>query len=196
MHVVLFAIAGSGFVQPAAHAQQGTPPPAQQTQWCPQGVASLGQNASSRTEFTLDRSMIVLASKLVDQDDSDLRRVIAGLNGISVHSYRFPAPGLYDLAAIQSLRQQYHAAGWQHLVSDHNKVDGIGVGRTGVSDLWIHLKNAEIDDVAVLLTSPTQLNFFSVSGALRPLDLVHLSGHFGIPSFEGGTMVPAPDSQR
>ena len=59
-----------------------------QRDWAPQGIEALGQYASSRTEFTLDHSMLVLASKL-DQDDEDLRRVIAGVNGVSVHSYRF-----------------------------------------------------------------------------------------------------------
>jgi len=44
---------------------------AQQRDWLPQGIESLGQNASSRTEFTLDHSMLVFASKL-DQDDEDL----------------------------------------------------------------------------------------------------------------------------
>ena len=39
-----------------------------QQDWIPQGIEALGQNASSRTEFTLDHSMLVLASKL-DQDD-------------------------------------------------------------------------------------------------------------------------------
>ena len=59
-------------------------------EWVPQGIAALGEGAVSRTEFSLDHSMLVLASKL-DKDNEDLRRVIAGVNGISVHSFRFPA---------------------------------------------------------------------------------------------------------
>ena len=53
------------------------------------------QSASSKTEFTLDHSMLVFASKL-DRDNEDLRRVIAGVSGLSVHSYHFPGPGMYD----------------------------------------------------------------------------------------------------
>ncbi|HEY2169282.1 MAG TPA: hypothetical protein VGJ30_06625, partial [Candidatus Angelobacter sp.] len=49
----------------------------------PQGIESLRLSASSKTEFTLDHSMLVLASKL-DPDNEDLRRVIAGINGVSV----------------------------------------------------------------------------------------------------------------
>ena len=39
--------------------------------------------------------MLVFASKL-DPDNEDLRRVIAGVNGVSVHSYHFPGRWMYD----------------------------------------------------------------------------------------------------
>jgi hypothetical protein len=36
------------------------------------------------------------------------------------------------------------------------------------------------------------MNVIEVSGLLRPLDLVHLSGHFGIPKVDpNAVMVPA-----
>ncbi len=163
---------------------------AQQQDWIPHGIESLGQNASSRTEFTLDHSMLVLVSKL-DQDDEDLRRVVAGVDGISVHSYRFPKPGMYDSEALNSVRQQFHAAGWKHMVSTHDKNGG-----SGATDLWVHFENKTIRNVAVLLAGEKQLNLIAVSGSISPLDLFHLSGHFGIPKIEGGAVVPAPDSDR
>ena len=61
---------------------------AQQQDWIPQGIESLGQNASSRTEFTLDHSMLVFASKL-DQDD-DLR---SSANEITVKETRRSCSG-------------------------------------------------------------------------------------------------------
>ena len=66
-----------------------------QREWIPQGIEALRQSASSKTEFTLDHSMLVFASKL-DPDNEDLRRVIAGVNGVSVHSYHFPGRWMYD----------------------------------------------------------------------------------------------------
>ena len=162
----------------------------QQQDWIPQGVEALGQNASSRTEFTLDHSMLVLASK-ADQDDEDLRRVIAGVNGISVHSYRFPKPGMYNPELLSSLRQQYHAAGWKHMLSTHDKGGG-----SGATDLWIHFENKAISRIAVLFAGQNQLNFIAVSGSISPIDLLHLGGHFGIPKIEGGIVVPAPDNNQ
>ena len=163
---------------------------AQQRDWLPQGIESLGQNASSRTEFTLDHSMLVFVSKL-DQDDEDLRRVIAGVDGVSVHSYRFPKSGMYDSEILNSVHQQFHAAGWKHMVSTHDKDGG-----PGATDLWIHFENKVIRNVAVLFAGQNQLNFIAVSGSISPLDLFRLGGHFGIPKIEGGVVVPVPESDR
>jgi hypothetical protein len=149
----------------------------------PEGIAALGQNASSRTEFTLDHSMLALASKL--DKDEDLRRVIAGVNGVSVHSFHFPGAVWYDPALMDSINQQYRDAGWQHLVNKHKSSDG---GLT--TDLWVHLDQTSIRDIAVLLVGAKDLNFVSVSGSITPLDLLHLSGHFGIPKMDGGVVVP------
>ena len=45
----------------------------------PPSIEALRHGASSKTEFTLDHSMLVLASKL-DANNEDLRRVIAGVS--------------------------------------------------------------------------------------------------------------------
>ena len=127
--------------------------------------------------------MLVLASKL-DQDNEDLRRVIAGVNGVSVHSFRFPVAVSFDPAIMDWIRQQYREAGWQHLVNKHNHDGGL------TTDLWVHLDHAAIRDVAVLFVGEKALNFVTVSGSIAPLDLLHLSGHFGIPKINGGAVVP------
>jgi len=136
--------------------------------------------------------MLVLASKF-DPDNEDLRRVIAGVNGVSVHSFRFPGAVSLDPALMASISQQYQQAGWQHLVSQHKK-DAGGL----VTDLWIHMDHAAISDIAVLLVGMKQMNFVSVSGSITPLDLLRLSGHFGIPKMDGGVavQVPVPDPVR
>jgi hypothetical protein len=129
--------------------------------------------------------MLVLASKL-DRDNEDLRRVIAGVNGVSVHSFRFPGAVFCDPMVMDSIVQQYRAAGWQHLVSKHKSDTGL------TTDLWLHMDQAAIRDIAVLFVGGKQVNFVSVSGSITPLDLLHLSGHFGIPRMDGGVVVPVP----
>lgn len=173
--------------QPTSQPQVAAP--SQPQEWVPEGIVVLGQNATSRTEFTLDHSMLVLASKL-DQNNEDLRRVIAGVNGVSVHSFRFPGAVSFDPGTMDSIIQEYREAGWQHLLSKHKNDAGL------TTDLWVHLDQAAIRDIAVLFVGARQLNFVSVSGSISPLDLLHLSGHFGIPKMDGGVAVPVPVPER
>ena len=154
----------------------------------PRAIAALRQRASSKTEFTLDHSTLILASKL-DRDNDELRRVIAGVSGLSVRSYHFPGRWMYDPGALSSVKQEYQAAGWKQLMNNHGKGGG-----PGVTDLWILLENHSVSDVAILLASSNEVSFILVSGSISPLDLFHLGGHFGIPKIEGG--VPVPDADR
>ena len=168
--------------QPPAIVPPARPQPPQN--WTPEAIAYLGQSASSRTEFNLDHSMVVLASKM-DQDDTDFRRVIAGVDGVSVHHFRFPGDGMYDPRILADVRQQYRAAGWQHISAAHARNGG-----PGETDLWVRLDNTTIRNVAVLFAGPNQVNFVSVSCAISPIDLAHLGGHFGIPQIQGGVVLP------
>jgi len=153
-------------------------------EWIPQGIEALRQEASSKTDFTLDHSMLILASKL-DPNNEDLRRVIAGVSGVSVHNYRYSRPWIYDPEALDAIREEYRSAGWKQLVNNRDKNGG-----TGVTDLWIRLQNNAISNIAILVARSSEVDFFLVSGSISPLDLSHLGGHFGIPKIEGGVVVP------
>ncbi len=155
-----------------------------QVGFTPQALDVLRQNASSKTEFTLDHSMLVFASKL-DQDNDDLRRVIAGVNGVAVHSFHFPQAWMYDPQLIDSVKEEYHAAGWKQLVNKRDRD-----GDPGVSDVWIRFENNAISNIAMLFARRNEVSFVEVSGSISPLDLSHLGGHFGIPKIEGGVKVP------
>lgn len=157
---------------------------AQQHLSIPQGIESLRQSASSKTEFTLDHSMLVFASKL-DPENDDLRRVIAGVSAVSVHRYHFPGAWMYDSQALTSVKEEYRALGWKQLMNNHDKNGG-----AGATDLWIRLDNNAVSDIAILFARANEVDFFVVSGSISPMDLSHLGGHFGIPKIEGGVVVP------
>jgi Domain of unknown function (DUF4252) len=171
--VILIAISATKFSEAQA-----------QSEWIPQSIGALQRSASSKTQFTFDHSMLVLASKL-EPDDEDLRRVIAGGSGISVHRYHFPGSWQYDQGALSSVIEEYRSAGWKQLINSHEKGGG-----PGATDLWVRIKNNAINNVAILLASSNEVNFIVVSGSISPLDLYHLGGHFGIPKIEGGVVVP------
>jgi Domain of unknown function (DUF4252) len=163
---------------PAASAQQSI-------NEMPSGIEALRHGASSKTEFTLDHSMLILASKL-DASNEDLVRVIAGVSGVSVHRYRFAEPWAYDTDALRSVKDGYHSAGWMQLVNKHDK-DGL----PGATDLWIRWQNDVISNIAILVARSEEVTFVEIVGSISPLDLSHLGGHFGIPKIEGGVRVPS-----
>jgi hypothetical protein len=151
------------------------------------GLAALRQSASSKTEFTLDHSMLVFAAKM-DPDNEDLRRVIAGVSGVSVHNLRFAGRWAYDPEELTVVKEEYRSGGWKQVM---NKSDKDGNGST---DVWIRLDNNAISNVAVLLAKADEVDLIVVSGSISPMDLSHLGGHFGIPKIEGGVTIPNTDS--
>jgi hypothetical protein len=164
--------------------QSQIPQPQGQHDWMPQGIDALRQSASSKTEFTLDHSMLVFASKL-DPDNDDLRRVIAGVNAVSVRNFRYSGRSGYDPESLGSVKEEYRAAGWKQLMNNHAKDGG-----PGVTDLWVRLENNAVSNVAVLQAKASEVTFVLVSGSISPLDLFRLGGHFGIPKMDGGVVIP------
>lgn len=158
-------------------------PPSAAVDFVPKGLALLTQNASWHTDLTFDRSMLAVAGKLEGLDEPT-RQAIARLNGVTVHSYRYSVPDEYNNAELDSIRAQYDALGWKHVVSRHGKAvpepEGKKAERT---DVWIQMNGMNIAGVAVLLTQPSNVNLVAVSGDISTVDLLHLRGHFGIPKF-------------
>jgi hypothetical protein len=156
----------------------------QSDDWVPHNMDSVGQHASFRTDFTFDRTMLELANNFIE--DEDTRRVVAKLNGISVHCYKFSTPGLYDPGSLEAVRKQYHDHGWKHLVTAQSVHDPTNLGRT---DVWIRFEHANVEGAVVMLASPTNINLIAINGTISTLDLLHLRGHFGIPKFSGDHLV-------
>ncbi|MDE1154777.1 MAG: hypothetical protein PW735_03495 [Acidobacteriaceae bacterium] len=149
-------------------------------------LSGLSSQPSTHTAFTLDRDML-------DTFLGEGTLPPAALTGITFERYTFHQSAFYIPENLQALVEAYHAAGWSHLVDQ-----GVSPGQNAqpdkpITDLWMHHDGANIDHVTVLIRARSQMNLIEVSGMLRPLDLVHLSGHFGIPKVDqNAVMVPAP----
>ena len=126
--------------------------------------------------------MLQVAGFFVGDADPEARAAIAKLNGISVHSYHYASPGLYDPAALDMIRRQFEASGWRHLVAAHGKGDPFNPSQT---DLWINFAHMDVTGMMVLIAGPKDLNLVALDGDLSTVDLLHLRGHFGIPRFSG-----------
>jgi hypothetical protein len=118
------------------------------------------------------------------------------LTGISVDNYHYPHPAFYTPETMASIIAGYHAAGWKHLVNGNQTPANTAQPHSTVTDLWLRFAGPDITGVTVLTRSPQNMSVVQVACELRPLDLVHLSGHFGIPKIDpNAVMVPAPDGK-
>ncbi len=166
---------------------------AQQPVGISESLANLADQPATHTSFTFDRSMMQIADSLLEQNGVDAHRATAAINSVTVQSFRYPRPAFYTPEVMQSIIANYNAAGWKHLVNANVSPSASAQPTAPITDLWLHFRGAEIDDVTVLMRGQRDMNMIEVSGLLRPLDLVHLSGHFGIPKVDpNAVMVPAP----
>ena len=159
-------------------------------------LSNLADQPASHTSFAFDRTMLQIAQNLLLSGGMDANRAPAALTGIAVDNYHYPRPAFYTPEAMASIIAGYHAAGWKHLVNANQTPANTAQPHSAVTDLWLHFVGPDITGITVLTRSPQDMNVIQITCELRPLDLVHLSGHFGIPKVDPNTvMVPAPDGK-
>jgi hypothetical protein len=161
---------------------------AQQPAGANEALRNLTSEQANHTAFTFDHDMLQSATGFLNNGEGPPLQ----LNSITVENYRYREPAFYLPESVHALVKAYDAAGWKHLVDQHASPQDAAAPPKPLTDLWLHYDGADIDEVTVVVRARKQMSVIEVSGQLRPLDLVHLSGHFGIPKVDpGAVMVPA-----
>jgi hypothetical protein len=169
---------------------------AQQPAGMTENLSTLADQPATRTSFTFDRTMLQIAQNLLATGGMDLDRAAAALTGISIDNYRYSRPAFYTPETMDSIIASFHSAGWKHLVNANQNSAKTARPHDTVTDLWLHFVGPDIDGVTVLTRAPRDMSVIHITCELRPLDLVHLSGHFGIPHVDpNAVMVPAPNGR-
>lgn len=157
---------------------------------------NLADTPATHTGVVFDRSMLQIADDMLQQGGLPPDRAAAALSSISFDTYRYKEPAFYTPETMSWLIDAFHRDGWKHLVNGNQTPANSAQPRTTITDLWLHFTGVDIDHVVVLTRSTHDMNLIQVAGDLRPLDLLHLSGHFGIPKVDpNAVMVPAPDGK-
>jgi hypothetical protein len=191
--VALLTAVGLCSVAPGAFAAG---PDAQMPPGVTDRISTLADQPSTHTGIVLDRSMMQMAQGMLEQGGLDADRAAAALTSISFDLYRYKEPAFYTPETMASVVDSFHRAGWKHMVNGNQTPANEAQPRTAITDVWLHFTGADIDHVTVLVRGTRDMNLVQVAGDLRPLDLIHLSGHFGIPKVDpNAVMVPAPDGR-
>jgi hypothetical protein len=159
-------------------------------------LAHLAAEPATHMSMTFDRSALALADQMIQQAGPEARDAVAGLDSITVDTWRYRDDAHYDPDLLAQIDDVYHAAGWKHLVDAHPGPPRPGDAMRTNTDMWLRFSGPNIEGVSILIRSARTMNLIHVNGILKPLDLVHLSGHFGIPRVDpGAVMVPAPNGR-
>ena len=146
----------------------------------------LGSKASEAVNVTLDGSLLRLAGRFLSDGDSDevaIKRLVSGLRGIVVRSFKFKAEGEYLESDVEAIRVQLRDPAWKKIVE-------IRIKGEGNSDIYLNTQDDRIKGLTVISAEPKQLTVVSIDGAIDMDGLRKLSGNFGIPGsvrkrFEG-----------
>ena len=193
-HFRVFTILFSGVLALAAIANAQTPaqPPVVANPDISQSLSALADQPPTHIGFVFDRSMLQSARKILESQGMTPERAAAALSSITYDNYLYKHPAVYAPESMESILATYRAAGWKHLVNAHEPAADAPANRMA-TDLWLHFSGSDIDGVTVLTRSPKDVNVVQIACDLRPMELLHLGGHFGIPKVDpSAVMIPDP----
>lgn len=137
----------------------------------------LAAKASQTVDVNIDERLMRLAAKVFDDKDEDEREVkklVAGLKGVYVKSFEFETEGQYAPADIEAIRTQLRAPGWTRLVNVTSKKDGM-------LEVYLLFNGDAVGGMAVLHTDDKELTVVNIVGPVDVDKLAKLEGQLGIP---------------
>jgi len=157
-----------------------------------QPLSALADQPPTHIGFVFDRSMLQSARRVLEAQGMTPERAARALDRIRYDNYFYAHPATYAPDSMEAILTTYRAAGWKHLVNAHEPASDAPAHRVA-TDLWLHFSGADIDGVTVLTRGAKDVNVVQIACDLRPMDLLHLGGHFGIPKVDpSAVMVPDP----
>ena len=140
----------------------------------------LAARASSTVDVNLDGPLLKLASKFLsdDEDEAQVKKMVASLKGVYVKSFEFAKPGEYTAADIDGFRAALRSPEWQRIVGVHSAEEGENC------EVYIRSAGKDIGGLAIIATEPKQLTLVNIVGTIDLDSLSELGGKFGIPEVE------------
>jgi hypothetical protein len=148
----------------------------------PASLEKLAEKAEQSVDVTMNKSMLQMAAKFLsdrDADEAKTKKLVAGLESVSVRSFEFAREGEYNPADVDAVRAQLQAPAWSRIVGVRSKRSG--------ENADVYFKdgpNGQLGGVVVIAAEPARLTIVNVIGRLDPAQLADLGGQFGIPKLD------------
>ena len=137
----------------------------------------LAAKASQTVDVNVDERLMKLAARLFsdkDEDEREVKKLIAGLKGIYVKSFEFETEGQFVAADLEPIRTQLRGAGWTRMVNVISK-------KEGNVEVYLQFAGENINGLAVLHTDDKELTVVNIVGPVDLDKLASLEGQMGIP---------------
>ena len=147
------------------------------------GLDHLAAKASQTIDVNIDERLMRLAARVFDDKDEDEREVkklIANLKGVYVKSFEFETEGQYAAADIEPIRTQLRGPGWTRLVNVTSK-------KEGMLEVYLLFNGDVVGGLAVLHTDDKELTVVNIVGPVDVDKLARLEGQLGIPDLGIGS---------
>jgi len=147
------------------------------------GLDHLAAKASQTIDVNIDERLMRLAARVFDDKDEDEREVkklIANLKGVYVKSFEFETEGQYVAADIEPIRTQLRGPGWTRLVNVTSK-------KEGMLEVYLLFNGDVVGGLAVLHTDDKELTVVNIVGPVDVDKLARLEGQLGIPDLGIGS---------
>jgi len=150
----------------------------------PPGLEKLADKAERSVDVTMNKSMLQMAARFLsdrDGDEASTKKLIAGLDSVTVRSFQFAGEGEYSAADVDAVRAQIQAPAWSRVFGVRSKVSGEN------ADVYFkNGANGQLGGIVVISAEPRQLTIVNIIGTLDPAHLADLGGQFGIPRLDVG----------
>jgi hypothetical protein len=143
----------------------------------------LAAKASDTVDLSLNGATLQFAAKFLDSkdpDESKVKKLIAGLEGIYIKTFEFKNAGEWAPADLEAIRKQLQPPEWSRIVGVKSTEDG------ETAEIYVRNENHKITGVAILASEPKELTVVNIAGPVDLDSLADLGGHFGIPKVDMG----------
>ena len=137
----------------------------------------LAAKASQTVDVNIDERLMRMAAKVFndkDEDEREVKKLIAGLKGIYVKSFEFETDGQYAPADLETIRTQLRGPGWTRLVNVTSK-------KEGMIEVYLLFNGDLVGGLAVLHTDDKELTVVNIVGPVDLDKLAKLEGQLGVP---------------
>ena len=141
------------------------------------GTDKFAKGAKSSTEVNLDKNMLAMAGKFMNDDgdgDKQEKDLAKKLDFIVVREYEYAKPGEYNLADLAEFQKRLDAGGWSYVVKERSEHSSTSVC------VKIDTEGGTTE-LIVIEAEPKELTFVHLKGHMTMRELTKIGGKYGVP---------------